>query len=488
MNEALGYSLLPSVIISGTALIVMLFSAIKREHQYTSLITSLGLFVALIVQTSQIDNTQQLSTLFIFDGTTTLLSALLILVSLLLSLLLYPWLERLKDPKEEYYMLFLLATQGALIVCASNHFASFFLGLELMSLSLVPMIAYVDRKPNALEAGIKYLVLSAVASAFMLMAIAIIYFYTGTLAIQDIVQQLPNKLNASSSGHIIYSVAIILLLVGIAFKLSLAPCHLWVADLFEGAPLPTAALLATLSKAAIFVVLIRLFSIGEWHNHPAIITIISAIAAASMIIGNFLALLQKNLLRLLAFSSIAHFGYILLAILAMKPNVSLSNTGTLANEAAIYYLIAYLITVVGTFSVLMLLSNDNKEDSFTIDRLRGIFWIKPSTAIVLTLLFLSLAGIPLTIGFIGKFYLTLAAVNAQLWWLLAALIIGSITGLFYYLRVILMMMEKPEEGAHVIDIQHSIIGHVVIGTITLLIVGIGVFPEKLAYMIEQVVS
>jgi len=193
-------------------------------------------------------------------------------------------------------------------------------------------------------------------------------------------------------------------------------------------------------------------------------------------------------LRLLAFSSIAHFGYILLAILAMKPNVSLSNTGTLANEAAIYYLIAYLITVVGTFSVLMLLSNDNKEDSFTIDRLRGIFWIKPSTAIVLTLLFLSLAGIPLTIGFIGKFYLTLAAVNAQLWWLLAALIIGSITGLFYYLRVILMMMEKPEEGAHVVDIQHSIIGHVVIGTITLLIVGIGVFPEKLAYMIEQVVS
>ena len=440
MNAALGYSLLPSIIICCTALIIMLFTAAKRNHQYTSLITSLGLFIALVVQTSQIDNTQQQFTLLIFDGTTTLLSTLLILVSFLLSLLLYPWLERLNDPKEEYYILFLLATQGALIVCASSHFASFFLGLELMSLSLVPMIAYVDKKPNALEAGIKYLVLSAVASAFMLMAIAIIYFYTGTLAIQDIVQQLPHSSTASTSNDIIYSAAIILLLVGIAFKLSLAPCHLWVADLFEGSPLPTAALLATLSKAAIFVVLIRLFSVGEWHNQAAILTIIAAIAAASMIIGNFLALLQKNLLRLLAFSSIAHFGYILLAILAIKPNLPLSDAGSLASEAAIYYLIAYLITVVGTFAILMLLSNDNEDAPFTIDRLRGIFWIKPSTAIVLTLLFLSLAGIPLTIGFVGKFYLTLVAVNVLLWSLLAALIIGSIAGLFYYLRDILWMV------------------------------------------------
>jgi len=488
MNAAMGYALLPWIIISSTALIVMLFTAIKRDHQYISLMSSLGLFIALIVQVMQISAIEYQSELVIIDGTTSLLSAVLIFVSLLLSLLLYPWLESINDPKEEYYILFLLATQGGLIVCASNHFGSFFLGLELMSLSLVPMVAYADNNAKALEAGIKYLVLSAIASAFMLMAIAIIYFYSGTLEIQKVVEQLATL---SSSNNTLYSVAIIFLLVGVAFKLSLAPCHLWVADLFEGAPLPTAALLATLSKAAIMIVLIRLFSTGEWHNQAHIITIISVIAAASMIIGNFLALLQKNILRLLAFSSIAHFGYILLAILAIKPKLPLTHSTTLANEAAIYYLLAYLVTVVGTFSILILLSN-NKEmqppTTFTIEKLRGLFWVKPFTSIVLTLLFLSLTGIPLTVGFIGKFYLTLAAVNGQLWWILAALIIGSIAGLFYYLRMILIMMEKRKEDAESMTISHPIAGHFVLGVVTLLVIGLGILPGRLASFIEGLIS
>jgi len=488
MNAAMGYALLPWIIISSTALIVMLFTAIKRDHQYISLISSLGLFIALIVQIIQIGSIEYQSELVIIDGTTSLLSSVMIFVSLLLSLLLYPWLKSIHDPKEEYYLLFLLATQGALIVCASNHFGSFFLGLELMSLSLVPMVAYADHNPKALEAGIKYLVLSAIASAFMLMAIAIIYFYSGTLEIQKIVEQLPVL---SNSKNTLYNVAIIFLLVGIAFKLSLAPCHLWVADLFEGAPLPTAAFLATLSKAAVFVVLIRLFSTGEWHNQVHIITIISVIAAASMIVGNFLALLQKNILRLLAFSSIAHFGYILLAILAIKPNLPLTYSTTLANEAAIYYLFAYLVTVVGTFSILILLANSKEKQhptTFTIEQLRGLFWTKPFTSIVLTLLFLSLAGIPLTVGFIGKFYLTLAAVNGQLWWLLATLIIGSIAGLFYYLRIILMMMEKSKEDAETLAISLPIAGHFVLGVVTLLVIGLGILPGRLASFIQGLIS
>jgi len=488
MNAAMGYVLLPWIVISSTALIVMLFTAIKRDHQYISLISSLGLLIALIVQVIQIGATEYQNELVIIDGMTSLLSAVLIFVSFLISLLLYPWLESIKDPKEEYYMLFLLATQGGLIICASNHFGSFFLGLELMSLSLVTMVAYPDNNPKSLEASIKYLVLSAIASAFMLMAIAIIYFFSGTLEIQKVVDQLPTL---SSSNNTLYSVAIIFLLVGVAFKLSLAPCHLWVADLFEGAPLPTAALLATLSKAAIFIVLIRLFSSGDWHNQTYVTAIISAIAAASMIIGNFLALLQKNILRLLAFSSIAHFGYILLAILAIKPNLPLTHSTTLANEAAIFYLLAYLVTVVGTFSILILLSN-NKEvqppTTFTIDNLRGLFWIKPFTSIVLTLLLLSLAGIPLTVGFIGKFYLTLAAVNSQLWWLLATLIIGSITGLFYYLRIILMMMEKSKEDAEPMTISLPISGHFVLGVVTLLVIGLGILPGRLASLIESLIS
>jgi len=499
MNAALAYALLPWIIIGSTALILMLFAAVKRDHLYISFLTSLGLLLALIVQLIQISEVDYKDSLVIFDGTTTLLSALIIFVSFLLSLLLYPWLESVNDPKEEYYMLFLLATLGSLVVCASSHFASFFLGLELMSLSLVPMVSYVDRDQKSLEAGIKYLVLSALASAFMLMAIAIIYFYAGTLSIDQIVNNSSFILESSAtSGEglantVIYNTALVFLLVGVTFKLSLAPCHLWVADLLEGSPLPTAALLATISKAAMFVVLIRLFSFGDWHLQTDIVWILSAVAGVSMIMGNFLALLQKNILRLLAFSSIAHFGYLLLTLISMKPESALANESALSNEAAIYYLFAYLITVLGTFAVLMLLNTPHTgpqkpSSAITIDSLRGLFWNKPGTSLTLMLLLLSLAGIPLTIGFVGKFYVTLAAVNSQLWYLVAALIISSIAGLYYYLRLIMIMVEKTDAGESLAKEPFSVTSPILLTTVSSLVLGIGIFPGHLAEIIEKILT
>ncbi len=482
MNAAL----LPWIIISSTALIVMLLTAIKREHAYISSITSLGLFIALIVQIINIKTVTYESNLISLSNTAALLSALLILLALLLSGLLYPWLKNIQEPREEYYLLFLLATQGALVVAASSHFASFFLGMELMSLSLVAMVAYVDRSSKSLEAGIKYFVLSALASAFMLMAIAIIYLYSGTLAFNQILEQLSsNPVGSENANNIILSTAIVLLLVGVAFKLSLAPCHLWVADLFEGAPLASAAFLATLAKAAIFILLIRLFETTLWYQQSSVITIISMIAAASMLIGNLLALLQKNILRLLAYSSIAHFGYILLAILAIAPSVALSEQNSLNSEAAIFYLAAYLVTVLSTFAILMLLNDNQQLKDFNISSFKGLFWYSPATAIVLAVLMLSLAGIPLTIGFVGKFYLTLAAVNSQLWWLLAVLIVSSIIGLFYYLRVILSMLEKTEQRSYVAPA--SVLNITILALISLAVVGLGVFPGQLALVIQQII-
>jgi NADH-quinone oxidoreductase subunit N len=470
---------LPSILITSTALIVMLQTAFKRSHQRISLITTVGLSLALLVQFVKIGDSSYQTDLLVFDGITTLSSSLLLLVAWLLSLLLYNWLQSLDDPKEEYYLLLLLSTQGALVVSASQHFASFFLGLELMSLSLVPMIAYSGNDNQALEAGIKYLVLSAVASAFMLLAIAILYLYTGTLSIPELAIKVPALL---SNGNIIHSSAIILLLVAFTFKLSLVPCHLWVADVFEGAPIPTAALLATVSKAALFVVLLRLFMLGEWHNQPAIIDIIAIIAAASMLVGNLLALLQKNILRLLAYSSIAHFGYILLAILALKSASVLSSVDALANEAVFIYLYAYLTTVVGIFLILMLLPN-----TYQIDQLKGLFWQQRLKSVILAVLLLSLAGIPLTIGFVGKFYLTLVAVNAQLWWLLAALIIGSVMGLFYYLRIILVMVDEDGSPANT-EISTTRTELWVMGIVILLVIGIGVFPSMLAGLVQEVIG
>ncbi|MCJ8338998.1 MAG: NADH-quinone oxidoreductase subunit N [Pseudomonadales bacterium] len=479
-------AVLPWIVISATALIVMLLTAIKRDHLYISIITSLGLFIAMIVQTIKIETTAYENNLISINSTVALLSALLILLALLLSSLLYPWLKKAQEPSEEYYLLFLLATQGALIVAASSHFASFFLGLELMSLSLVAMVAYVDKSSKALEAGIKYFVLSALASAFMLMAIAIIYLYSGTLNFSEILTQLSsNQVVAENGNNLVLSTAIVLLLVGVAFKLSLAPCHLWVADLFEGAPLASAAFLATLAKAAIFILLIRLFEDTHWYQQSSVITILSMIAAASMLIGNLLALLQNNILRLLAYSSIAHFGYILLALLAIAPSSPLAEQNNLSNEAAIFYLIAYLVTVLGIFAILMLLIDNQQLKDFKICSFKGLFWHSPGTAMVLAVLLLSLAGIPLTIGFVGKFYLTLAAVNSQLWWLLAVLIVSSIIGLFYYLRIILSMLEKTEQQGN--TAPASILNIAILALISLAVIGLGVFPGQMALVIQRIV-
>jgi NADH-quinone oxidoreductase subunit N len=222
--------------------------------------------------------------------------------------------------------------------------------------------------------------------------------------------------------------------------------------------------------------------LGEWHNQPAIIDIIAIIAAGSMLVGNLLALLQKNILRLLAYSSIAHFGYILLAILALKSANALSSVDALANEAVIIYLYAYLTTVVGVFLILMLLPN-----TYQINQLTGLFWQQPLKSVILTVLLLSLAGIPLTIGFIGKFYLTLVAVNAQLWWLLAALIIGSVMGLFYYLRIILVMVDQNESPANT-EISTTRTEIWVMGIVILLVIGIGVFPSMLAGLVQEIIG
>ena len=350
------------------------------------------------------------------------------------------------------------------------------------------MIVYQDKNAKALEAAVKYFVLSALASAIILMGIALLYFYSGSLSFSALLQDTAiTELASAQTSNIAYQVAILMLLVGIAFKLSLVPCHLWIADVFEGAPLPTTALLATLSKAAIFVLLIRLFSSGSWQQYPDFITILSLIAGASMLLGNVLALLQTNLLRLLAYSSIAHFGYLLLAILAMHPEQALVSTTSLAAEASLFYLLGYTMTLLGVFLILMLLASQQSSLDFTLERLKGLFWIEPSGAIVLGILFLSLAGIPLTIGFVGKFYLTFAAVNSQLWWLLGTLVISSLLGLFYYLRVILMMVEKPGTVAQkLIVLNPSSV--FVLSFMALVVVGIGVFPGPLAAFVQSIIG
>ena len=447
MNEAFFHTAIfyiPAAILTAAVMVLLLQITFWRNRLGTQLVTTLSLAAALLVQVALLSQPGFQTTLLLFDSLSSLVSVLVIFAGLMISLLLYSWLETIADDQEEYYLLLLLSVLGALIVTASIHFASFFTGLELMGLSLLAMVAYEEKSHKALEAGVKYLVLSSTASAFMLMGMGVLFLYTGTLSIPEVQEKMGQMLSIQQGNTqtLIEEFAIFLLLVGIAFKLSLVPAHLWAADVVEGSPLPTNALLASISKASVFVVVLRLFHDSSFHGQTAVMEVLLAVAAASILIGNLLGLLQRNFLRLMAFSSIAHFGYLLVVILALADNPGLvsAKAPSLITNAAVIYLLSYVVAITGVFGMLMILPRVS-----AISDLKGLLWKRPAVGVVLILMLLSLAGIPLTLGFIGKFFLTVIAVFHQLWWLLAALVTGSVIGLFYYLRVVLVICERGSE-------------------------------------------
>jgi len=469
----------PSFIVMFGALFILIQLCFVRSQFLAYFISGISLLLALLMQLFLQNHASSAETLFTFNAQTSFISLLLLMIVGLIWAQLYNWLKTLNEQKEEYYLLFLLSTLGGLLMVSSNHFASFFMGLELMSLSFVGLIAYCGHDIKAQEAGIKYLILSAIASSFVLMGAAILYLQFGTLSFTALVQTSQTQLLPQWA----ILCAIIFIFTGLFFKLSLVPCHLWVADLFEGAPLVTSAMLATLSKLSVFIVLWRLVILADWQQYPLIIDVLSLVAIASMFIGNFLGLLQKNLLRLIAYSSIAHFGYLLIVLLLINNNAITFSSQSFNTQTMLFYLVAYLFTLVGVFSIFMQISKIK-----TIDELTGLFWQKPFIAITLMFLILSLAGMPLTIGFMAKFYIVMAAVSQQLWLVLAALVISSIVGMFYYLRVIMALIKTPSEQSKFDNITQDGNSLSINILIIFLVIGFGIFPSSLSQFILQIAS
>jgi NADH-quinone oxidoreductase subunit N len=277
-------------------------------------------------------------------------------------------------------------------------------------------------------------------------------------------------------------VGIGMILVGVGFKLSLAPFHLWAADVYQGAPAPVTAFIATASKGAVMAVLLRYFAAAGWAASAPLVVILTVLAVASMFVGNLLALAQDNLKRLLAYSSIAHMGYLLVALLAAGP---------LAATAVAYYLTAYFVTMLGALGVLVVLSGPDREAE-TLADYRGLAWRRPVLAGVLVAMLLSLAGIPVTAGFVGKFYVLAAGVGAKLWLLVAALAINSAIGLYYYLRVIVVIFRPADEAESLAAPAPAaalpLAGAVVLAALMLALVYLGVQPGPAIDLIQSMVG
>jgi NADH-quinone oxidoreductase subunit N len=425
--------LLPVILIAATSILLMLIVAIKRSHPLTFAVSLVGIVVAFISLWPAAEaGPRPVSTLLVIDQFALFYMGLLLASTAAILLYSYGYLDTQQEHKEEFYILVLLAAAGGMVLVASSHFASFFLGLEILSIALYGLVAYVRTGSRPLEAGMKYLVLASSSGAFLLFGMALIYSEAGSLEFGRISTVLRSQ-PAINNGLLLAGAT--LMMTGIGFKLALVPFHLWTPDVYQGAPLPVAALVATVSKASVFALLLRW--LHPFSGGGPLWIVLAVSAAASMLAGNLLALFQNNVKRILAYSSIAHMGYFFVAILA---------AGRLGFEAATYYLIAYLVTITGAFAVLTVVCSDGAE-SCEIADFRGLFWRRPVLTGVFTAMLLSLAGIPLTAGFLGKFYVLTAGVSSATWGLVFVLIISSVIGLFYYLRIVVALYAPALEHA-----------------------------------------
>lgn len=450
MTQLMLQSLLPVLIVAFGIVLSLLLIAWRRSQKLILIFTLAIFSVALLASFSlfvNLPNDVQVTALVKVDSYGNFAFILVLIASIAVSVLSSMWLTHTTEVHDEFFVLLQLVVLGAGILVISDHYASLFLGFELLSISLVGLVGYSRDSAFSVETSFKYLILSACASSFMLLGIAFIYSYSGSLSFtteQVMVSNVDNSVN--NIGDIFfYRVGFLLFMVGIAFKLSLAPFHLWTPDVYQGAPTPVTLLLATVSKIAIFIVLMKcwfsqVIFVDMKSSDVNMLFLMTIFAIASMLIGNALALKQQNIKRLLAYSSIAHMGYLLIVLIVIS-----TQSVALAWQSALFYLTAYVLASISIFMALQLTQYNHNNTELDVDDWLGMFWQNRSLALLIIVAILSLAGIPLTMGFIGKFYILNVAVQAQQWWLISALIIGSGIGLFYYLRIIFVLFDKASD-------------------------------------------
>jgi NADH-quinone oxidoreductase subunit N len=462
------FALLPLLSIAVSAVVVMLGIAMKRSPALAAGLTVAGLTAAFLSLWAAIPVApRQVTSLLLVDRYALFYMGLIVVSAAVVAVLCYQYFENREGQREELYLLLLLATLGCAVLVASSHFVSFLLGLEVLSVSLYAMVAYLTDRRLALEAGIKYLILASASAAFLLFGMALIYAATGAMEFSKL-----REVSLSGSPFLLLS-GIALTLTGIGFKLGVAPFHLWTPDVYQGASPPVAAFVATTSKSAMVALSLRYFYLsGALRNH-AVFLVAAIIAVLSMCAGNFLALRQTNVKRILAYSSIAHFGYILVALLAGS---------TMAVGAVAFYLVGYTVTILASFGVVSILSNSGR-DAEDVEDYRGLFWQRPAIAGVFTVALLSLAGIPATMGFLGKFYILAAGANAAAWPLILILVVTSVAGLFYYLRIVVALFADPPEHAAPSEVL-SRGGVLVLAVLATLVIWLGVYPTPLLDLIR----
>jgi NADH-quinone oxidoreductase subunit N len=383
----------------------------------------------------------------------------------LVVLLSMDYLKRTGAESGEYYALVLFAGSGMMLMVSATDLIVVFLALELMSLSLYVLAGLFKQRLASSEASMKYFLLGVFASSFLLYGIALVYGATGTTQLERIAASVAGR---SPAPMLVIGLA--LMLVGFGFKISSVPFHMWAPDVYQGAPTSVTALIATGSKAAAFAALLRVLFSGLRSAQADWSALLWIVAAVTMTVGNVVAIAQSNFKRMLAYSSVAHVGYMLVGVVAGGPGGA---------GAVLFYLLAYTFTTIGTFGVITLCERARGEEAVDVADYAGLGRRHPLFALVLTLFLLSLVGIPPLAGFVGKFYLFGAAVRGGYIWLAVIGVLNSAIAAYYYLRVIVFMYMREPEGEAAVWAP-SFAGGLALAIALVGIVLLGVMPAPFA--------
>ena len=473
-------SILPELVVVITALVVLLFDLALAKDKKTPLaiLSLLGLAISLIFSIfmwREGVSAYAFNQLIVIDRFTLFFNALFIVASFITLLISINYLREEGINYGEYYTLVLLATVGMMLMAKANDLIMVFLGLETLSISIYVLVGFLRTNVKSNESSLKYFLLGAFSSAFLLYGIALVYGATGTTKLPDIARYIENTPHLLSNPLLLAAVG--LLIVGFGFKVALVPFHMWTPDVYEGAPTSITAFMSVGVKAAAFSAFLRVFLSSFSALRADWTMILWILAVLTMTLGNVVAIIQENIKRMLAYSSIAHAGYILVAMTA---------GGSLATTSIIYYLMAYTLMNLGAFAVVILYGKKG-EENILISDYAGAGFKYPFLSVAMTIFMFSLAGIPPLAGFVGKFYIFSAAVKQGFIWLTIIAVLNRLVAVYYYLRVtVIMYMSEPVKEVGHLPFSVSMI--IALFITTFFTIHMGILPSSYLQLARESIA
>lgn len=459
----------PFLLVTLTSLIALVVEAVRKNTLAVYFISLVGLLTALVATVLTFDNgASSFYGMMQTGGYANYFAAIILVSAGMTTVLSRQYMEQQHAHRSEFYLLILFATAGMILMASAADLVMIFLGIELMSISLYVLAGFMRTKITANEAALKYFLLGAFATGFLLYGIALVYGTAGTTNLPAIAAKFDALRN-----NILFLIGVAMLIVAFSFKVAAVPFHMWAPDVYEGSPTTITAFMSTGAKAAAFAVFVSVFVRTFEFSGGKVNEAIAYISAASMILGNIVAIAQTNLKRMLAYSSIAHAGYMLAGVAAANQEGQIG---------ILFYLAAYTLMNLGAFGVISMVEREG-DKNLSFEDYAGLSTARPFVAALMAVFMFSLAGIPPFAGFFGKYYVFLAAIKANMTWLAVVGVLTSVVSVYYYLRVVVYMYFR--DGSADLSATPSVPALAVMSLAAIIILQLGIYPSFVVDLVQR---